>query len=518
MFARFLNLPTVTEDADLNIDSKELTNLIEEEVNHKVNSILSEASVGIQDGEIKVPSTLSSMTIASRVLNKTKHCLRTCLIALSCCCADNSPVIEHVDKSMARVPSESTISERKTGPCYSCFSVFARKNFKKMQTNIESEIQLKGSVGSPLRSLPATPTGSVLTGGSSLNLPGPSSCRTPSPAISPKRPSTPQVNYETIQKEVDEIFEDIHTNISTGSTQQRLQKFIQSGKVRELAEKLVETTHNHFRLHYNYESHCSDDASDKEELHSIVKDEVSSFIRNLGSYMQRDPTEELSDADLAKISDTMPPVIVGSPVVDLLQAPAPSPVSGSSFDQQQTNIFAKADTMQSNVSVPSFRSADVPAVVSRTPQEEQKQSSPEVSSKTSVTPEQLTKGQLVIKSIVVDFLTKTLQNEPNYLNDHPRFTALVDRLVQKAWCKIDIKDSHVKKTSKSLDNIVDEVLRDLTWHYGTQKLLQSLLDESDAFDDLLVKYLDHSFQKLVVKKQSLLSRACRFITSLFRSS
>ncbi|KAJ0037137.1 hypothetical protein NL108_016809 [Boleophthalmus pectinirostris] len=164
--------------------------------------------------------------------------------------------------------------------------------------------------------------------------------------------------------------------------------------------------------------------------------------------------------------------------------------------------------------VPFFVPADPPAVVLKTPpQNQQKQDSLGTSSRESC----LSLSQSVTQYLITALLVKLFKGK---LILHPKnktYKFICTRLTQKAWEQIELSDDQVKQTEKNMSQIIDSVRKVLLELYGSNTaMLQSALDENDhTFEEKLVELLHFYLRVHNKKKPSLLSRACRAISRFF---
>ncbi|KAJ0051250.1 hypothetical protein NL108_016541 [Boleophthalmus pectinirostris] len=166
------------------------------------------------------------------------------------------------------------------------------------------------------------------------------------------------------------------------------------------------------------------------------------------------------------------------------------------------------------VVVPSFVSADLPAIVLKTPpQYQQKQDSLGTSSRESC----LSRGQSVTQYLITALLVKLFKGKLILNPKNKTYKLICTRLTQKAWEQIEISDDQVKQTEKNMSQIIDSVRKILLELYGSNTaMLQSALDENDhTFEDKLVELLHFYLRVHNKKKPSLLSRACRAISRFF---
>ncbi|KAJ0050104.1 hypothetical protein NL108_012004 [Boleophthalmus pectinirostris] len=181
-------------------------------------------------------------------------------------------------------------------------------------------------------------------------------------------------------------------------------------------------------------------------------------------------------------------------------------VSSKSFNSRKYDLFEKS-TMHPQVVVPSFVPADPPAIVLKTPpQNQQKQYSLGTSSRESC----LSQGQSVTQYLITALLVKLFKDK---LILHPKnktYKLILTRLTQKAWEQIELSDDQVKQTEKNMSQIIDSVRKILLELYGSNTaMLQSALDEKDhTFEDKLVELLHFYLRVHNKKKPSLLSRFC----------
>ncbi|KAJ0051246.1 hypothetical protein NL108_016540 [Boleophthalmus pectinirostris] len=100
VLARALNMSAVPSEVNKSIESQELTAMIENEVTHKVNSVLSNTSkLQEQRCVIVVDSSLSSPSVASSIVDKALVCLKHCLNAQIYPCASRNPAATPVPAS-----------------------------------------------------------------------------------------------------------------------------------------------------------------------------------------------------------------------------------------------------------------------------------------------------------------------------------------------------------------------------------------------------------------------------------
>ncbi|KAJ0064591.1 hypothetical protein NL108_010920 [Boleophthalmus pectinirostris] len=105
VLAHALNMSAVPSEVDKSIESQELTAMIENEVTHKVNSVLSNTSkLQEQRCVTVVDSSLSSPSVASSIVDKALVCLKHCLNAQIYPCASRNPAATPVPAS-AHIPT-----------------------------------------------------------------------------------------------------------------------------------------------------------------------------------------------------------------------------------------------------------------------------------------------------------------------------------------------------------------------------------------------------------------------------
>ncbi|KAK7881376.1 hypothetical protein WMY93_029785 [Mugilogobius chulae] len=510
IFARALNVPITGVDTD---DSKELTDMIESEVTQKVNSALSAASQEEQMGSVNSP--LSADT-GLRMVDKAKACLRACLSALRCSCVSSrsctNSTTEIVDPATPRVASESAIYNTKKGPCYCCFSIFARKSFSKMQENLDDKIpsttQLESTT--PIKSI----TPEVLR----------TSATHVSTGVSGRRASplkSPEIDYEIIRQDVDKLFRELNLAKRPGLavSQRRLCEVLRGDEMNRFSQRLTDIMYCHFNLmdasaqavSPNTNRQRTPKTHNLQLVYTIVEAEVTSYLTKLAHFLQQD----IFDMDLFERSMENPPVV--TPVYKLWHEPTPShisracqvsssslrsktsetsQVSEQSFNGRRHDLFERS-MVHPKACVPSFISRDVPAIVLRTPPETE-----------------LSQSQSMMQCLIASLMIKMFKGKVMLHPKDRTFQVIYNRLTKKAWQEIYIPDKQLKPTEKNLKQIIDGVLHDLQEEYGTaHQMLRSALDETNGtFDDKVVKLLQIH---LCLIKPPLLTRIGRFFRKCF---
>uniref|UniRef100_A0AAV2MU49 Uncharacterized protein n=1 Tax=Knipowitschia caucasica TaxID=637954 RepID=A0AAV2MU49_KNICA len=232
VFSQALNLPR--DALDKHSHSHELTALIEQ----KVNRVLSEEK---EDGSISVDSLISSETVARSMIDEGNSCLQRCLRFLLCSCG--------------RRASKKQSASSESGPCRCSFLRFAKKNFRSMQSNLETKLLSEES--EPGRRVPSRGSGS--------------SGSYPDLAISPGTTlKTPEVSFEQFQPEVEELFQQLNlpTSPDIETSQERLTQALKSEQTTAFAQRLTDMMYCHFHI------------MDRAALAASPNPEIRSKLRN----------------------------------------------------------------------------------------------------------------------------------------------------------------------------------------------------------------------------------------------
>ncbi|CAL1608061.1 unnamed protein product [Knipowitschia caucasica] len=534
VFSQALNLPT--DALDKHSDSHELTALIEQEVSAKVNRVLSEKK---EDGSISVDSLISSETVARSMIDKGNSCLQKCLRFLFCSCG--------------RRASTKQSASSESGPCRCSFLRFAKKNFKSMQSNLETK----------LLSEELEPGRRVSSRGSG------SSGSYPDLAISPGATlRTPEVSFEQFQPEVEELFQQLNLSTSPDieTSQERLTQALKSEQTTAFAQRLTDMMYCHFQIMDSAALAASPNPEirrklrnqDQELVYAMVRNEVFTYLHSFTHYIKHDPLDDFYQQDLFELCMERPPLSPNSqealtynvsipfqgsvPVqvqVDslslnshkhdlfersmvhpracvpsqisrdvpaiVLRTPevrtnSVSAVSEHSFRSQKYDLFERS-MAPPKVQMPSFISKDVPAIVLKTPENMQRLSHRS----------DFSEGQSMTLGLIESLMIEMFRGKAALRPWDKKYERIRDSLTQKAWEEIQLSEHQVKKTEKRMNKIIQAVIKDLKTHYGTaENMVERALDKKDpTFDKTVLKSLQYHLEHNLRKKRSLLSRVFR---------